>query len=190
MKKGLNITLSVISKIIEVACWIASVAGVISFVGSLVDKEFIRELIAEDTAELSGMGFDVSVLAPNGDINFFAVTMCFIGLALLFVLMALVFRNLNIILRTISGKYKNAESISPFQKDVVRRVREIGIFSISIPVLSFAITTIITAVSLINSIPCEVSVSLDGVVIGLVCFCLTQIFTYGAKLEEEVDGLL
>ena len=114
----------------------------------------------------------------------------FSGLAIAFALVALIFRNLDIILHTISGRYEKAESTSPFQKDVVKRVKKIGILSIAIPVFSFALTAIVYVVSLINGTPVDVSVSLEGVVIGLVCLCLTQIFSYGAQLEEEVDGLL
>ena len=58
------------------------------------------------------------------------------------------------------------------------------------PVFAFVLTAIVYVVSLINGTPVGVSVSLEGVVIGLVCLCLTQIFSYGAQLEEEVDGLL
>lgn len=190
MKKGLNIVLSIISKIAEVVAWIGAGAGLISFIGTLVDKSIISEIISEDGSMLFGIGFDVNALTATGDINYFAVTMYFIGISLALVLMALIFRNINIILRTMLGKYKHAKSTSPFQKDVVRRVREIGIFSIAMPIIGFITTTIIQIVSLIKDMPVEVSASFDGVIIGLVCLCLTQIFSYGAQLEEEVDGLL
>ena len=104
--------------------------------------------------------------------------------------MALVFRNINIILRTISGKYKNAESTSPFQIDVVRRVREIGIFAIAIPVVSIILSIVFTTISTLNGLSLETVTSVDGIIIGLVCLSLAQIFTYGTKLEEDVDGLV
>ncbi len=195
MKKGnkLNKTLSVISKITEIIHWIgAGISALMIFI-SIIDKNFITECTIEEGADFllfDAYGFDVNALTQTGDINHFAVTMAFVGIMITFILMALVFRNLDIILTTIMGKNQDAESTSPFQKDVVRRVREIGIFSIAIPVVGFVITTIITAVSLINGNSVEVSTAWDGVVVGLVCLCLTQIFSYGAQLEEEVDGLL
>lgn len=190
MKKGLNTTLSVLTKILEVALWIGTVAGIIGIVGSIVDKEGVRKLITENGGELACSGFDVNVITNNGEINFFAVTMFFIGTVLIFILTALIFRNIHNILTTIAGKNKHTVSTSPFQKDVVRMVREIGIFSVGIPVIGVIITAITSIVSVINGNSTEVSASLDGIVIGLVCLCLTQIFAYGAKLEEEVDGLV
>lgn len=189
MKKGLNITLSVISKIGEIASWIAVVAGLICFAASF-DTTFASEIIAEDGSLLTGIGFDVYPIGATGDINHFAISMYFIGVSIAFVLAALIFRNLDIILHIISGRYKKVQNTSPFQKEVVSRIKKIGILSIAMPVVGFIITTIIFIVSMINGNPVDVSVSLEGVIIGLVCLCLTQIFSYGAKLEEEVDGLL
>ncbi len=189
MKKGLNTTLSVISKITEIACWIAVVIGLICFAASF-DKAFVGELIADDGALLTGIGFDINALTQTGDINFFAVTMYFAGISAAFVLIALIFRNLDIILYIISGRHKTIQNTSPFQDEVVKRVKKIGILSIATPIWGFIVTTIIYIVSLINGNPVDVSVSIDGVIIGLVCLCLTQIFSYGANLEKEVDGLL
>ncbi|MBQ8057084.1 MAG: DUF2975 domain-containing protein [Ruminococcus sp.] len=195
MKKGnkLNKTLSIISKITEILHWIGAGISALMVLISIVDKSFFAECVAEEGpnfATLEAYSFNVNALTQNGDINHFAVTMAFVGIMLTFILMALIFRNLDIILSTIMGKYKHATSTSPFQKDVVRRVREMGIFAISMPIIGFIITTIITGVSLANGIESEVSVSLEGIIIGLVCLCLSQIFSYGANLEEEVDGLL
>ncbi len=190
MKKGINKTLSVISKIVEIAHWIATGIAALMTLISCIDKGFIAECIQEEGAELTGYGFDIYALTQSGDVHHFAATMAFIGLVITCALMALLFRNLDIILTTIRGEYKHAKSSSPFQKDVVRRVKEIGIFAIAMPVVGFVITTIITAVSFVTGVSSEVSVSLDGVIIGLICLCLTQIFSYGAQLEEEVDGLL
>ncbi len=192
MKKGnkLNKALSVISKIMEIVHWIGAGLGTLLIFVASFNKEFVKEFILEEGAELNAYGFNIYALTQSGDVNNFAVIMAFVGMAITCVLMALVFRNLDIILHTIMGNYKHATSTSPFQKDVVRRVREMGIFAIAMPVVGFVITSIITGVSLANGIVSEVSVSFDGVIIGLICLCLSQIFSYGASLEEEVDGLL
>ncbi len=189
MKKGFNITLSVLSKIAEVVLWIGAVCGIVGAVGCIVDTQGARQIVT-DIGELSNAAFTVDVLSESGEINIFALSTFFVGTAITFVLTALIFRNIYNILSTIAGRNKHTSSTSPFQKDVVRMVKEIGIFSISIPVIGFIISTIIMAVSVINSEVAEVSVSLNSIFIGLICFCLAQIFTYGAKLEEEVDGLV
>lgn len=189
MKKGLNRTLSVISKIAEIAAWIGVVAGLICFAGSF-NKDVTQEIVAVEPNMMQSIGFELGVITDAGVINYFAVSMYFLGTVIAEALIALIFRNLDIILHTISGRYEKAESTSPFQKDVVKRVKKIGILSIAMPVFAFVLTAIVYVVSLINGTPVDVSVSLEGVVIGLVCLCLTQIFSYGAQLEEEVDGLL
>ena len=192
MKKGnkLNKTLSIISKIMEIVHWIGTGLGAIMILVSIFNKEFVSDFILEEGAELNAYGFNIYALTQSGEVNYFAVIMAFVGMMITCALMALVFRNLDIILTTIRGSYIHAKSSSPFQKDIVRRVREIGIFAIAMPVIGFVITAVTTGVSLANGIESEVSVSLEGVIFGLVCLCLTQIFTDGAQLEEEVDGLL
>ena len=189
MKKGLNRTLSVISKIAEIAAWIGVVAGLIVFASSF-NKDMAQEIVAGEPHMMQSIGFELGVITNTGVINYFAVSMYFLGTVIAFALIALIFRNLDIILHTISGRYEKAESTSPFQKDVVNRVKKIGILSIAMPVVGFVVTTIVYVVSLFNGNPVDVSFSLEGIVIGLVCLCLTQIFSYGAQLEEEVDGLL
>lgn len=192
MKKGnkLNKALSIISKIMEIAHWIAAGFSALLALVSLLDKEFVNEVVADGGAELVCYGFEMNVLTQTGEINYFAVTMAFIGMIFSCSLMALIFRNLDIILTTIMGKYKRAKSSSPFQKDVVKRVRKIGFFAIAMPVVGLIFSAVITIVSLISGISTDVVVSFDGVIIGLICICLSQIFAYGTSLEEEVDGLL
>lgn len=189
MKKGFNITLSVLSKIAEVVLWIGAVCGIVGAVGCVVDTQGARKLVHE-IGELENTAFSMDVLSNTGEVNTFALSTFFVGTVITMVLTALIFRNIYNILSAIAGRNKHTKSTSPFQKDIVRMVKEIGIFSISIPVVGIIISTIVMAVSLINSYEVEVSVSLNSIFIGLICFSLVQIFTYGAKLEEEVDGLV
>ncbi len=191
MKKGLNIALSIVSKITEIVHWIVAVVSALLLGIHAVDKTFFPKIIAEEGgAEFAAYGLEVSALTPNGEFNGYAITLFCICTFITCSLMALVFRNLNIILRTISGRNKKAESTSPFQLDVVRRVREIGIFAIAIPVVSTILSIVFTTISTLNGLSLETVTSFDGIIIGLICLCLSQIFAYGANLEEEVDGLL
>ena len=191
MKKGLNTTLSVVSKITEILHWIVAAVSVLLLGIHAVDKNIFPKTIAQEGgAQFASYGLEVSALTPNGEFNGYAITLFCISAFITCSLMALVFRNINIILRTISGKYKNAESTSPFQIDVVRRVREIGIFAIAIPVVSIILSIVFTTISTLNGLSLETVTSVDGIIIGLVCLSLAQIFTYGTKLEEDVDGLV
>ena len=95
--------------------------------------------------------------------------------------MAMVFRNLYLII-------KKSEGTTPFQKDNVRMLREIGIFTIAIPVIGFVMSVI--ARLAIGYEVAEISNSMDGFIMGIIVLCLTQFFAHGVELENDVDGLL
>ena len=103
------------------------------------------------------------------------------GAVLILALMAMIFRNLNLII-------KKSEGTTPFQPDNVRMFREIGIFSIAVPVVGL-IMSIITRLVL-GAEAAEVSNNFSGLVIGIVVLCITQFFAHGIELEKDVDGLL
>ncbi|MCI8497508.1 MAG: hypothetical protein HFE85_04585, partial [Clostridiales bacterium] len=99
----------------------------------------------------------------------------------IFSLMAMVFRNLYLIV-------KKSEDTTPFQKDNIRMLKEIGIFSIAVPIVGLIMSIIIRLVLGVDTV--ETSVRLDGFVMGIIVLCLTQFFAHGAELEKDVDGLL
>ena len=108
--------------------------------------------ITEGGVTLTSYGLEVNFLTQTGDINMIAVTLFFLGGIIGFVLMAMIFRNINLIMKTINGKNKHTTSTSPFQECVIRMVKEIGIFSIAIPVVGFLISVITFAVSMISGL--------------------------------------
>lgn len=189
MNKALNGILSALTKIAEVALWIGTVACIIACFGFAFDYSGMSEFVLE-TKEFTNPAMTLECVSSTGEFSTFSVIMFFVATAITMILTALIFRNIYNILATMAGRNKHTKSTSPFQKDVIRMIKEIGIFSIATPVLGFIFSTIITAVAIANGTTCETSVSLNSVFIGLMCFCLTQIFAYGAKLEEEVDGLV
>lgn len=56
--------------------------------------------------------------------------------------MAMVFRNVYLIFRTAKGKTWFAKGDTPFQKDIVRMVREIGIFYLAVPIVSLLMSVV------------------------------------------------
>ena len=83
---------------------------------------------------------------------------------------------------------KKSEGRTPFQPDNVRMFREIGIFSIAVPVVGLIMSIIARIV--IGVEVAEISNSFEGFVIGIVVLCITQFFAHGIELEKDVDGLL
>lgn len=99
--------------------------------------------------------------------------------------MAMIFRNLHLI-------FKKSENASPFQKDNVRMMKEIGYFSISIPVIGLFMSFVCDLVLhlALDAELVETSVNMSGIFMGIIVLCLTQFFVHGAELEKDVDGLL
>ena len=91
----------------------------------------------------------------------------------------MIFRNINLILKTARGKTWFSEGKTPFQKDITRMIREIGIFLI-----------LLAVIELIFSFFTAVSVNLIYVVIGILMLCLSSFFGYGEQLQKENDGLI
>ena len=65
-------------------------------------------------------------------------------------------------------------------------LREIGIFSIAIPIAGLIISVLIR---IINT-DIEASVNQSGVIMGIIVLCLTQVFVRGTEMEKDIDGLV
>ena len=183
--KELNKVVKIIAKILEIAHWVGAGLMVAVAVCSAAASQWLGHFIdvnaIENGSEVSTYGFEVNVDNSLGEINTKALLMFAIGSVVIFALVAMIFRNIHLII-------KKAESTTPFHKDNIRMVREIGIFSIAIPIIGLIMSTIIRLVIGVDA--AEVSVNLDGFIMGVIVLCLTQFFAYGAELEKDVDGLL
>ena len=67
-------------------------------------------------------------------------------------------------------------------------MREIGIFTIAIPVIGFIMSVIARLV--MGSDVAEISIDMGGIFMGIVVLCFTQFFAHGVELENDIDGLL
>lgn len=191
--KNLSKVVTVLAKIIEVSYWIVS-AFMIAMTAVLVTghKEWMKYLsdidIEKGSAELSQFGFSISGIDKAGHINYGAYIIFFITLFIVSGLMAMVFRNIYLTFKTAEGKTRFSKGETPFQKDIVRMVREIGIFCISVYVVELIMSVIAAAIYGFDVV--ETSVEITGVMMGLVVLCLSQFFAYGVELEEETKGLI
>ena len=84
--------------------------------------------------------------------------------------------------------FKNSENNTPFQKNNIRIMKEIGIFSIAVPMIGLIMSIIVRLVTGVET--AEISIDMSGIFMGIVVLCLTQYFVHGANLEKDVDGLL
>lgn len=183
MKKLDKVTL-VLAKVLEVGHWIGMVGMIVVLVLSLVMGAgvFGNVEAADFDASLVTYGFEVDMVDAAGQVNVAALRVFCVGAALILGLMAMVFRNIYLIL-------KKSENATPFQKDNVRMVREIGIFLIAVPVISLIMSVLARAI--VGPELVETSaVGLSSFMVGLVMLCLSQFFAHGVELETEADGLL
>lgn len=183
--KGLNKAATIITKILEVFHWVGTALMAAATICSVAAPQLLKYLVSIDAkeccgAELSIYGFEVHAPVVNGGVDMTIFLLFGIGATIIFVLMALVFRNVYLV-------FKKSENATPFQKENVCRLRKIGIFSIAVPVIGFVMSII---VRLVAGDVVEVSVGQSGIFMGIVVLCLTQYFSYGAALEEDVDGLV
>lgn len=184
--KRINKLGSIITKILEIFHWIGTALMAAATVCSLAAPHWVGFFVGFDAKECCGAnlavyGFEVNAPVVNGNVDMTTFFLFGIGAVIILALMAMVFRNLHLI-------FQKSEDASPFQKANIRMMKEIGIFSIAVPVVGY-IMSIITRL-VVGAEAAEISVNQSGIITGIIVLCLTQFFIHGAKLEDDVDGLL
>lgn len=172
----------ILAKLVEVIHWIGVVCMLVCLALTLLFGADAVAVVPSDYGAVSSVyGFDLITVNTAGELNMTALRLLLTGGVILLGLMALVFRNVFLIM-------KSSEQGSPFQADNVRRVRKIGILLIVGPIVSLNLS--ILARLILGPETAEVSVGLESFLIGLVVLCLSRFFARGMELETDVDGLL
>ena len=184
--KGLNKLGKVITKILEVFHWVGAVLMTAATVCSMAAPDWVKFFVGFDAKDCCGAnlevyGFEVNAPVTEGNTDMLTFMLFGIGAIIILVVMAMVFRNLHLI-------FKKSENATPFQKDNIRMMREIGIFSIAVPVIGFIMSVIIRLITGVET--AELSIDTAGIFMGIIVLCLTQFFVHGTELEKDVDGLL
>ena len=183
--KNLNKITRIINKVLEITHWVAAAVMMVIVICSVAVPQHLRNFIDrcpfENESEITAYGFEVAMFDSDGKLNMMTLFLFGIGAVVIYSLMAMIFRNLYLIL-------KKSEGTAPFQKCNVRMLTEIGIFSVSVPLVGLIMSTVLRLVLGVDAV--ETSVSCDGFIMGIIVLCLTQFFVHGAELEKDVDGLL
>lgn len=193
---NINLITMILAKIAEVAHWLLVVVVAFFAICSITRPSWfghaLNKMIDDGDTSISCYGFESNITvwttaddyAPS--VNYGAVTFFTLGGMVVLSLMAMVFRNAYLILKTAQGKTNFSKGHTPFQKDVVRMLREIGLFLIAVSVLSLISDIIVQLGG--NSV--QAGFNYESGFMGLLFVCISQFFAYGAGLEEEVDGLV
>lgn len=183
--KFINKLALILTKILEWLHWIGTATFAVIAVCSLVNADWLRGILVgilpEHGRELNTYGFEMTVVAADGVLDMTAILLFSIGAVIILSLLAMVFRNIHLILK------KSLKS-TPFQPDNIRMLREIGIFCISVPIVGLVMCTAARLILGVDAV--ETSVNIYGFSMGLIVLCLTQIFAHGAALEKDVEGLV
>lgn len=184
--KGLSKLGKIIAKILEVFHWVGAGLLLVATVCSVAAPGFVKYFVDFDGKECCGAnlevyGFEVNAPLTDGKIDTTSFLLFGIGGIIILAVMAMVFRNLHLI-------FKKSESGTPFQKDNIRMMMEIGIFSIAVPIIGFIMSIIIRLA--VGAEAAEISIDMGGIFMGIIVWCLTQYFIHGANLEKDVDGLV
>ena len=184
--KVINKLGKIIAKILEVFHWVGVMLMIAATVCSVVAPNWVNYFVGFDAKECCGAnlevyGFEVNAPVINGNVDMTSFLIFGIGAVIILVMMAMVFRNLHLI-------FKKSENTTPFQKDNIRMMREIGYFSIAVPVIGLIMSVFVRLVTGVET--AEVSIDTTGIFMGIIVLCLTQFFIHGAELEKDVDGLL
>ena len=184
--KGINKLATIITKILEVFHWVGAGLMAAATVCSAVAPQWIGYFVGFDAKACCGVnlevyGFEVNAPVVDGNADMTSFLLFGIGAIIILLVMAMVFRNLHLI-------FRKSESMTPFQKDNIRMMREIGIFAIAVPVIGFIMSVVVRLVIGVEA--AEISIDMGGIFMGIIVLCLTQFFIHGAELEEDVDGLL
>lgn len=176
----------ILTKIVEVFHWVGAVLMAIATVCAKAAPEWVKLFVGFDAKDCCGVnlevyGFEVNAPVVNGNTDMTSFFIFGIGATMILIVMAMVFRNLHLI-------FKRSVNTTPFQKDNIRMMREIGIFSIAVPVIGIFMSFIFRLVVGVDAV--ENSMDMNGIFMGIVVLCLTQFFVHGAELEKDVDGLL
>ncbi len=191
----LNKVTKVIAKILEIGHWVGACVFAILFVLTLIPGDTYTTMLSAPDSSIpaeaqiiSLYGYEAAAINQDGTPNRTAISLFSIGAALLLVLGAMIIRNVYLIIKTSNGETKFSTGATPFQKDVTRMIREIGIFILGMNVVSFIMALIggiIVGGDVISS-----EFNLTTIMVGLLMLCLSQTFAEGEKMKKDVDGLL
>ena len=177
----------VLAHIAEVLMWLSAAIMAIGFLASLIDPEAISVMLDTGVAGakialpmVPGALGRMVITGPDKELTM-GTYMLYTGAAVIELpLAALVFRRIWQII-------KLSWASTPFQKPVVDKVKQIGWLFIAAPLVT-------VAVSLVNFVinwpELSITVDMTSIITGVIVLALSQIFAYGVKLEDDVEGLL
>ncbi len=183
--KTWNGVIGIFSRVAETAYFLLSALLVVLAVFSLANgSDTVDAVLLSNGGDgsIGTNGFAIAITGKSGKTLPAALTLfSIVGVCTMFC-MGMIFRNVRLIFKSAWS-----DGAAFFNADVIRMVREIGIFCMAVPVIGFA--ALATGRIILGS-DLEASVQLHGFALGFVVLCLSLFFARGMELEHEVEGLV
>lgn len=125
-------------------------------------------------------GIELVLIGPDGAFRWGLLRTLILGEAAICGLTAMIFRRAHQIVR-------QSRTASPFCRENLPRLKQIGLLAIAMPVVKVLLSLL---PCLTGGVPIEVSLHMGELCIGLMVLCLTRYFAQGAALEQDVEGLV
>lgn len=143
--------------------------------------EIVKENVLNGNISINEIGMSITELDSISGIRTAGTLACLYG-TVICSMGVVVFGNINRI-------FVNTEKTNtPFTKDNVKLVKQIGVLSIAAPFVGLVVTLIMGI--LVKSGTYKFSLDMTQLFMGFVILCLSQFFAHGVELEDEVKGLL
>jgi len=168
---------AVLSKVIEIIAWVCTGICALALVGFFFSKEQLVEIMQnEGTLQIIPGTAQIGSITEN---YVPIITLIMISAIIVLILVAIMFRNINLI-------FKNSDKESPFSEKNVTLIKQIGYIAIATPIIEMIFSGMLGALSNYY----DFDLDLVQIIFGLIILCLSQFFAYGASLEKDVNGLV
>ena len=177
--KTVSRVLQIMLIVLAALCVVCGAIVCLAMSDSLLD--LVKQQVLEGNISVSELGMTLEEFSKLGDMRTVAVLGCLYG----FICTALG----SMIFGNIYKVFKNIENdMTPFTKENVRLIKNIGIYAIVSPFIGAVISLIMAII--FKSPNFKATIDLTTLFMGFVVLCLSQFFAHGVELEDEVNGLL
>ena len=166
----------IICRVLAVFNWIAMAASLLGLIAVWTGITAEQLPLLHNLGVTVG-GMNLSLNPAENHILPGTQAIVFIGGAALSLARALMFHGVSAVLLTAR------ETGTPFLPSVVKHLQQVGVLSIAQPL-------IVLVVGLLTANHLRTELDFTSVVIGLMVLCLSQYFSQGVRLQQDVDGMV
>ncbi|MCB6416379.1 hypothetical protein LI221_15175 [Faecalimonas umbilicata] len=176
---------AVVIKIFEIFQWVAALMlfvliGAVGMFRVQLNGNVLG--LNQNGGQISAHGSSVMLLEPDGMVNMKVFVAVLIIAMVSCILTAMIYHNIYLIVQTTRRVEYPQKEVTPFIDVNVKRVRNIGVYCMLIPIVECIVSVAARMVFKIEGI--ELGINIAGIVAGMIVLCLADVFTYGVELQK------